>query len=60
MADRLARAAEGGVQPAIVTTALRRRFLRTVLAARGLSAPVLAYEEIGLDVRPAMLGQVPT
>lgn len=59
VADRLARTAEGGVQAALVTTALRRRFLRTVLAARGLSAPVLAYEEIGFDVRPAMVGQVP-
>jgi len=51
--------AEAGVNPALVTTANRRRFLRTVLAARGLAAPVLAYEEIGLDARPAMMGQVP-
>lgn len=59
LADRLARASETGTNAAFVTTAIRRRFLRTVLVARGLQAPVLAYEEIGPDVRPAMLGQVP-
>lgn len=59
IADRLNRAAETGVQAALVTSAQRRRFLRTVLAARGIPSPVLAYEEIGLDARPAMVGQVP-
>lgn len=59
IADRLNRAAETGVQAALVTSAHRRRFLRTVLAARGIPSPVLAYEEIGIDARPAMVGQVP-
>ncbi len=59
LADRLNRAAESGAQPSLVTSTLRRRFLRTVLAAKGLSAPVLSYEEIGLEARPAMLGVVP-
>lgn len=59
LADRLNRAAETGVYPAIVTSTLRRRFLRTVVGAKGLGAPVLSYEEIGLDARPAMVGQVP-
>ncbi len=58
LAERLGRAAESGVTPAIVTSALRRRFLRTVLAARGLAAPVLSYEEIGVEARPALVGQV--
>lgn len=58
LADRLNRAAETGVFPALVTSTLRRRFLRTVLAARGLTAPVLSYEEIGLEARPALVGQV--
>lgn len=44
--------------PALVTSATRRRFLRTVVQARGLSTPVLAYEELGVDCRPALLGQV--
>jgi flagellar biosynthesis protein FlhA len=59
LADRLTRAQETGAQPALVTSTLRRRFLRTVLAAKGLSVPVLSYEEIGLEARPAMLGVVP-
>ncbi|WP_062762314.1 flagellar biosynthesis protein FlhA [Falsirhodobacter sp. alg1] len=59
MADRLNMAAENGIYPAIVTSALRRRFLRTVVAAKGLGAPVLSYEEIGLDARPSMVGVVP-
>ena len=59
LADRLNRAAETGVYPALVTSSLRRRFLRTVIGAKGLGAPVLSYEEIGMDARPAMVGQVP-
>ena len=59
IADRLNRAAETGIYPALVTSTLRRRFLRTVLGAKGLSAPVLSYEEIGMEARPAMVGIVP-
>lgn len=58
IADRFNRAAETGLYPALVTSTLRRRFLRTVLGAKGISAPVLSYEEIGLDARPAMVGIV--
>jgi len=58
IAERLAKAAETGVYPALVTSTLRRRFLRSVLAAKGLPAPVLSYEEIGLEARPAMVGLV--
>jgi len=59
MAEKLNKAAENGLQPAMVTSSLRRRFIRTVLSARGLSTPVLSYEEIGVEARPAMIGQVP-
>ncbi|WP_022704679.1 flagellar biosynthesis protein FlhA [Pseudorhodobacter ferrugineus] len=59
MAEKLNKAAENGVQPALVTSSLRRRFIRTVLGARGVTTPVLSYEEIGLEARPAMIGQVP-
>ena len=59
LAERLNRAAENGVFPALVTSTLRRRFLRTVIGAKGLSAPVLSYEEIGTEARPAMVGLVP-
>ncbi len=60
LADKLNRAAETGAYPALVTSSLRRRFLRTVMGAKGLTAPVLSYEEIGMEARPAMLGVVPT
>lgn len=59
LAEKLNRAAENGMVVAVVTSTLRRRFLRTVLAAKGLSAPVLSYEEIGLEARPAIVGLVP-
>lgn len=59
IADKLNRAAETGTYPALVTSTLRRRFLRTVLGAKGLVAPVLSYEEIGVEARPAMVGIVP-
>jgi flagellar biosynthesis protein FlhA len=59
MADKLNRTAEAGISAAIVTSTMRRRFLRTVLAAKGMSAPVLSYEEIGLEARPAIVGLVP-
>ena len=59
LTDRVNRASEGGVFPALVTSVARRRFLRTVVQAKGLHMPVLSYEEIGTDARPALLGQVP-
>ncbi len=58
IAEKLGQASEAGALPALVTSAARRRFLRTVVQARGISAPVLSYEEIGMDSRPALLGQV--
>lgn len=59
VAERIARAGEAGIFPAIVTSTRRRRFLKTVLGAKGISAPVLSFEEIGLDARPSMVGVVP-
>jgi flagellar biosynthesis protein FlhA len=59
LTERMNRAAETGVYPALVTSVTRRRFLRTVVQAKGLQMPVLSYEEIGTEARPALLGQVP-
>jgi flagellar biosynthesis protein FlhA len=59
LTERANRAAETGVYPALVTSVSRRRFLRTVVQAKGLQMPVLSYEEIGTGARPALLGQVP-
>ena len=47
-----------GIFPAVVTSARRRRFLRTVMVAKGLTNPVLSFEEIGLEARPSLGGVV--
>lgn len=54
--DTIAKAVAGGVFPAIVTSAKRRRFLTTVLAAKGISNAVISYEEIDPSEKPAILG----
>ncbi|MEJ6403209.1 flagellar biosynthesis protein FlhA [Yoonia sp. 2307UL14-13] len=59
IADKLTQAADAGTYAAVVTTMRRRRFLRTVLAAKGIMNPVLSFEEIGIDARPALVGLVP-
>lgn len=59
VAEKVAQAAENGTYPALVTSMRRRRFLRTVLAAKGITNPVLSFEELGLDTRPALVGLVP-
>ena len=56
VADKVAAASEKGTYAGIVTTALRRRFLRTVLQARGIPNPVLSFEEIGIEAKPALVG----
>ena len=61
-ADRLAAAYQAandnGVEPALVTTMRRRRFVRTVAVAKGLSLPILSFEEIGVEARPSLVGVV--
>ncbi|MGI1662061.1 flagellar biosynthesis protein FlhA [Palleronia sp. KMU-117] len=59
VAERLSAAGETGAFPAVVTTLRRRRFVRTVLAAKGITNPVLSYEELSGEPRPALLGLVP-
>ncbi|MFX0542051.1 flagellar biosynthesis protein FlhA [Roseovarius sp. S4756] len=58
VSSEVARAADMGVFPAIVTSTARRRFLRTVLAARNIANPVLSFEEIGVDAQPSLVGVV--
>ncbi|WP_417269119.1 MULTISPECIES: flagellar biosynthesis protein FlhA [Alphaproteobacteria] len=59
MADRIAKAGENGVYPAVVTSTPRRRFIRTVLSAQGIQNPVFSFDEIGTDARPSLVGLVP-
>lgn len=58
LADQFRRVAETGSRPALVTSTLRRRFLKTVVEAKGLPMSVISYDEIGIDARPAMVGTV--
>lgn len=58
VSHEVARAADMGIHPAIVTSTSRRRFLRTALAAKSIANPVLSFEEIGVDAQPALIGIV--
>ncbi|MEM9317781.1 MAG: flagellar biosynthesis protein FlhA [Pseudomonadota bacterium] len=58
LGEKVASASEAGTYAAIVTSAMRRRFIRTVAQARGIANPVLSFEEIGLDAKPALVGMV--
>ncbi len=58
IANRMSDAGENGINAALVTSTRRRRFLRTVMSAKGISNPVLSFEEIGLDARPSLVGVV--
>ncbi|MEM8690481.1 MAG: flagellar biosynthesis protein FlhA [Pseudomonadota bacterium] len=59
MAEKLRDASQSGIHAAVVTNTRRRRFLRTLMRAKGIENPVLSFEEIGLDARPALIGVVP-
>ncbi|UWQ13753.1 flagellar biosynthesis protein FlhA [Aliiroseovarius sp. M344] len=59
VADKIARAGESGIYPAVVTSSRRRRFLKTVLSAKGIANPVLSFEEIGTEAKPSLVGMIP-
>jgi len=54
--EQLDKSARQGVYAAIATTSKRRRFIRSVLNAKGVRNPVVSYEEIGTSERPAVMG----
>ncbi len=56
--EKLNTASQNGIYPVLVTNTRRRRFLRTVMRAKGISNPVLSFEEIGLDARPSIVGVI--
>ncbi|KIT14291.1 flagellar biosynthesis protein FlhA [Jannaschia aquimarina] len=58
IAEAMAKAAENGSYPALVTSARRRRYLHTVMRDAGLTNPVISYEEVGPSARPALVGSV--
>ncbi|WP_340108151.1 flagellar biosynthesis protein FlhA [Pikeienuella sp. HZG-20] len=56
VADKVAEAGRQGRYPVIATSSTRRRFLRTVLEAKGVRNAVLSFEEIGVSARPTLIG----
>jgi flagellar biosynthesis protein FlhA len=58
VAEKVAQAGERGIFPAVITSARRRRFLRSALGAKGIVAPVLSFEEVGTEAKPAIVGLV--
>ncbi|WP_292289547.1 flagellar biosynthesis protein FlhA [Marivita sp.] len=58
IAEELARVGQKGIFPALITSGRRRRFLHSLLTAKGISNPVMAFEEIGLDAKPALVGTI--
>lgn len=59
VSKKLNDANRNGIFPAVVTSTRRRRFVQTVMRAKGITSPVLSFEEIGLDARPSLVGVVP-
>ncbi|MGB5865964.1 MAG: flagellar biosynthesis protein FlhA [Sulfitobacter sp.] len=60
VSQKLNDANKNGIYPALVTNTRRRRFLHTVMRAKGINSPVLSFEEIGIDARPSLVGVVPS
>jgi flagellar biosynthesis protein FlhA len=58
ISQKLNEANRNGIFPAVVTNTRRRRFLHTVMRAKGINSPVLSFEEIGLDARPSLVGVI--
>ncbi len=58
LGDQISHAADKGIYPAVITSTRRRRFLRTLMTARGIANPVLSFEEIGLEAKPSLVGTV--
>ncbi len=56
VSSQLKLAASQDVYAGVVTFAERRRFVRTVLHAKGINNPVLSYEELDPAVRPSLVG----
>ncbi|WP_255471662.1 flagellar biosynthesis protein FlhA [Poseidonocella sp. HB161398] len=59
IAETLAEVTVEGTEPVLLTSARRRRFLKTVAMAKGITVPVLSYEELGMQAQPQVLGVVP-
>lgn len=59
LSETVSKQAEPGSSIALVTSMRRRRFVRSIVRAKGLSTPVFSFDEIGFDARPSLVGVVP-
>ncbi|KEJ90545.1 flagellar biosynthesis protein FlhA [Sulfitobacter donghicola] len=59
VSQKVNEANKNGIYPVVVTNTHRRRFVHTVMRAKGINSPVLSFEEIGLDAQPSLVGVVP-
>lgn len=46
------------VPPVLITSAQRRRFIKTVVTAAGLDTPVMSYEELSIETQPRVIGVI--
>ncbi|MGB1033846.1 MAG: FHIPEP family type III secretion protein, partial [Primorskyibacter sp.] len=58
LATQITETAERGINAAVITSARRRRFITTLLSVKGLTNPVLSFEELGYEARPTLVGVV--
>ena len=58
IAEGIKKGSDSGKYPAIVTSARRRKFVQTIIAAKGIRNPVFSYDEIGTRSRPFIVGSV--
>lgn len=56
--ERVNRLAEKGISAAIITSTLRRRFLKNIVQAKGLKVSVLSYDELSVDAKASIVGVV--
>lgn len=59
IADSISEIYEKGINPALVTSTKRRRFLNGLIRAKGIKCPVISFEEIGFDAKPSLVGVIP-
>ena len=59
VSEKMSEVQASGQSVALVTNSKRRRFLKTLLRAKGVNVPVLSFEEVGIDTRPTLVGVVP-
>lgn len=58
ISGKLKQVSETGTFPALITSMRRRRFLHSIMASKGISAPVLSFEEVSRDIKPSVVGMV--